>query len=84
MQAPVEYLGERSLPDRLRALGLPLLVIFGVEDQRWCSTLAGAYRDVPGARVELLPGMGHTPILEDSLTAGKLLRDFASAVTPSR
>ncbi len=79
VRAPLTYLGQRSLPDRLTALGLPVLVIFGTEDQRWPSSGAAAYRAVPGARIELLPGVGHTPILEDPQTTGKLLLDFAAA-----
>lgn len=80
MRGPLTYLGQRSLPDRLTKLGIPLLVIFGTEDQRWRSSLASAYQTVPGARVELLPGAGHSPMLEDPQTTGKLLLDFASAV----
>jgi len=34
---------------------------------------------VPGARVELLPGVGHTPMMEDPQATGKLLLDFAAA-----
>jgi pimeloyl-ACP methyl ester carboxylesterase len=34
---------------------------------------------VPGARVELLKGVGHTPMLEDPQTTGTLLLDFAAA-----
>jgi pimeloyl-ACP methyl ester carboxylesterase len=83
MRAPVQYLEQRSLPDRLSALGLPLLVIFGADDQRWRSSSAGDYRVVPGARVELLPGVGHTPILEDPQTTSKLLLDFALAAARS-
>ena len=79
MRAPLDYLGQRSLPDRLASLGLPLLVIFGTEDQRWPSSGAAAYRVVPGARVELLPGVGHTPMMEDPQTTGRLLLDFAVA-----
>jgi pimeloyl-ACP methyl ester carboxylesterase len=78
MRAPLNYLGHRSLPDRLSALGLPVLVIFGADDQRWRSSSAAAFRAVPGARVELLPGVGHTPMMEDPQTTGKLLRDFAA------
>jgi pimeloyl-ACP methyl ester carboxylesterase len=79
MRGPLAYLGQRSLPDRLTPLGIPLLVIFGTDDQRWRSSLASAYQAVPGARVELLPGLGHSPMLEDPQTTGKLLLDFASS-----
>jgi pimeloyl-ACP methyl ester carboxylesterase len=80
MRGPLNYLAQRSLPDRLTGLGIPVLVIFGIDDQRWRSSLASAYQAVPGARVELLPGVGHSPMLEDPQTTGKLLLDFASAV----
>lgn len=80
MRGPLNYLAEQSLPDRLTGLGIPLLVIFGADDQRWRSSQASAYQAVPGARVELLPGVGHSPMLEDPQTTGKLLLDFASAV----
>lgn len=84
MRAPLDYLGHRSLPDRLTALGLPVLVVFGADDQRWRSSSAAAYRVVPGARVELLPGVGHTPMMEDPQATGKLLLDFAAtAAHPS-
>jgi pimeloyl-ACP methyl ester carboxylesterase len=79
MRGPLNYLGQRSLPDRLTALSIPLLVIFGADDQRWRSSLASAYKAVPGARVELLPGIGHTPMLEDPQTTSTLLLDFAAA-----
>jgi pimeloyl-ACP methyl ester carboxylesterase len=78
MRGPLNYLGQRSLPDRLTGLGIPLLVIFGADDQRWRSSLASAYQAVPGARVELLPGVGHSPMLEDPQTTGRLLLEFAS------
>lgn len=64
-RASLSYLGRRSLPARLTALGLPVLVIFGTEDHRWRSSSAAAYRLVPEVRVELLPGVGHTPMQED-------------------
>jgi pimeloyl-ACP methyl ester carboxylesterase len=73
------YLNERSLPERLAPLGKPLLVIFGEEDARWRPSSAAEYLTVPGARVELLPGVGHSPNIEDpSNTAAQLLA-FASA-----
>jgi pimeloyl-ACP methyl ester carboxylesterase len=78
-RASADYLRQRSVPDRLAALGLPVLVIFGADDQRWRSSSAAAYRVVTGARVELLPGVGHTPMLEDPQTTGTLLLEFAAA-----
>ncbi|TDB87322.1 alpha/beta fold hydrolase [Actinomadura sp. KC216] len=73
-RAADDYLRRRTLPDRLAALGTPLLVIFGADDRRWRSSSAAGYRTVPGAKVELLPGVGHSPMLEDPQgTAARLL-----------
>ncbi|MFC4121685.1 alpha/beta fold hydrolase [Nonomuraea zeae] len=74
MQGTSAYLAQQPLPDRLAVLGKPLLVIFGEDDRRWRSASAADYRIVPGAEVELLPGLGHSPILEDPpRTAAPLL-----------
>ena len=78
-----DYLSQRSIPDRIAALGLPVLVIIGADDRRWRSASAADYRQVPGARVEILPGVGHTPIVEDPQATAQLLLDFAAA-HPSR
>jgi pimeloyl-ACP methyl ester carboxylesterase len=73
-QASRDYVKEQTLPDRLALIGKPFLVIFGEEDRRWRSSSAADYRAVPGARVEMLSGLGHTPILEDpERTAASLL-----------
>jgi pimeloyl-ACP methyl ester carboxylesterase len=73
-QASRDYVRERPLPDRLARLGKPLLVLFGEEDRRWRASSAADYHAVPGAKVEMLPGLGHTPILEDpERTAAALL-----------
>lgn len=82
-RASEDYLRQRGLPGRIAALGLPLLVIFGADDRRWRSSSAVAFHDVPGARVELLPGVGHTPMVEDPRTTAALLLDFvATAAHP--
>ncbi|MFG3053316.1 alpha/beta fold hydrolase [Kitasatospora sp. NPDC048239] len=65
MQATRAYLEQQALPGRLAPLGKPLLVVFGEDDRRWRSSSAADYRAVPGAQVELLPGLGHSPMLED-------------------
>jgi pimeloyl-ACP methyl ester carboxylesterase len=79
-RASGDYLKQRPLPDRLTALGKPLLVIFGEQDQRWRPASAGLYRAVAGARVELLPGVGHSPIFEDPPRTAALLLTFSSSV----
>ncbi|ROT32540.1 alpha/beta fold hydrolase [Micromonospora sp. HM5-17] len=82
-RAADDYLAQRTLPARLAALGTPLLVIFGVEDQRWRSSAAAEYRTVPGARVELLAGVGHSPMLEDPPRTAELLLDFTALHAPA-
>jgi pimeloyl-ACP methyl ester carboxylesterase len=75
-----DYLKQRPLPNRLTGLGKPLLVIFGEQDQRWRSSSAALYRAVPGARVELLPGAGHSPMIENPQWTAALLLSFTSSV----
>ncbi|MGW2160808.1 alpha/beta fold hydrolase [Nonomuraea sp. NPDC001699] len=78
-KAAEEYLRQRPLPGRLAGLGKPLLVLFGRDDRRWRSSSAADYRTVPGATVELLPGTGHSPMLEDPARTAASLLAFASA-----
>ncbi|WP_261958435.1 alpha/beta fold hydrolase [Streptomyces nigrescens] len=81
MQASIAYLKQQTLPDRLRALGKPLQVIFGDQDRRWRPSSAADYREVPGAKIELLPGAGHTPILEEPLRTAALVLAFTEIHT---
>ena len=80
-QAAHTFLQERPVPDRLAKLGLPVLVIFGSQDRRWQPSSVEDYRRVPQARVEILNGVGHTPMLEDPDTTAALLRGFAIDTT---
>lgn len=72
------YLNERSLPERLAPLGKALLVIFGAEDSRWRPSSATDYHSVPGATVEIVPGLGHSPNLEDPPRAAAPLLAFTA------
>ncbi|MEU3748443.1 MULTISPECIES: alpha/beta fold hydrolase [Streptomyces] len=78
MQASIAYLQQRALPDRLMSLGKPLQVVFGDQDRRWRPSSAVDYRVVPGARIELLAGAGHTPILEEPARTAALLLAFTA------
>lgn len=72
------YITQRSVPERLAALDVPVLVIFGTADPRWEPTSAHRYDAVPGARVELLPGVGHVAMLEAPGATSELLLAFTA------
>lgn len=78
-QAQLEYLEERSLPDRLEKAELPLLVLFGDRDQLVDPDAVSAWRRVPGARVEVVRGAGHTPIVEREEQSTRLIEAFLAA-----
>ncbi|MEU7867129.1 alpha/beta fold hydrolase [Dactylosporangium sp. NPDC049140] len=67
------YLQERDVPARLAGLGKPVRVLFGAADPRWDPASARRYEAVPGARIELLPGVGHVPMLEAPELTGEHL-----------
>jgi pimeloyl-ACP methyl ester carboxylesterase len=72
----MKYLAQRSLPDRLRRGAWPVLVIFGVEDRRWRSSSTAEFSAMPNVTVELLPGIGHTPMFEEPDVTADLLASF--------
>jgi pimeloyl-ACP methyl ester carboxylesterase len=78
------YIAERSVPERLTALSLPVLVIFGAADPRWEPSSAHQYDAVPNARVEMLPDVGHLPMFEAPEPTSQLLLDFAATAADTR
>lgn len=78
------YVAERSVPERLADLDVPVLVIFGAADPRWEPSSAHQYDVVPNARVEQLPGVGHLPMFEAPEPTSQLLLDFAAAAADTR
>lgn len=81
-----EYIAERSVPERLAGLGVPVLVIFGSADPRWDPASVRQYDVVPGVRIEQLPDVGHLAMFEAPEPTGRLLLEFAATVgdTPAR
>jgi pimeloyl-ACP methyl ester carboxylesterase len=74
---------EAELPsawDRLAEIGVPTLAIVGAldfeEELTTCTALAAA---VPGARLEVIPGVAHLPQMEADPTAFDLIDDFLAA-----
>jgi len=75
------YITERSVPERLATIDIPLLVIFGAADRRWEPSSAHQYDRIPNARVVMLPGVGHIPTVEAPEETSRLVLDFAATPT---
>ena len=73
-----DYVDQSPLDRRLEALHVPVLVIFGAEDQIYDAHAAIArYRQVPGAQTHLIPGAGHSPNVEKPNLVAPLILAFA-------
>lgn len=71
------YLGEEPLNRRIEKTGVPLLAIFGAEDQIYEAEPAlAAYAKVPGAQTALVPGAGHSPNVEKPGRTAALILGF--------
>ena len=73
------FVDESPLDQRLAALHVPVLVIFGAEDQIYDPQAAIArYRsNVPGVQTQLIPGAGHSPNVEKPGLVAPLILAFA-------
>ena len=69
---------EEPVPQRLMTFGRPLLVLYGADDHRWSPSGFAEYGVVPGARIEALPGVGHSPMMEDPAGTSSRLLAFLS------
>lgn len=74
----VEYRKAKPLYERLAALDPvpPLLVIFGSKDALIPAASAELFKTVPGARVEIIDGAGHSPMVEAPAKTLALLTGF--------
>ena len=60
--AETDYTDSRALDDRLGALEIPLMVIFGAEDQIYdAEESIEPYRGIDGVQAYVLEGAGHSP-----------------------
>lgn len=70
-KAPVERLAALTSPP-------PLLVIFGSRDGLVSPESAELYKKVPGARIEVIEGSGHSPMVEAPAKTLALISGFIS------
>ena len=75
------YVSEQALVERLRPLDLPLLVMFGAEEQIVDDPRAAlsAYAGVQGAQTALVQGSGHSPNVEKPIETARLILRFAGS-----
>jgi pimeloyl-ACP methyl ester carboxylesterase len=82
-EAEGDYTDIRSLDDRLSALQIPVMVIFGTEDQIYDTDAAiERFEDIPDVQIELIEGVGHSPNVEAPDEVATLISAFALAPTP--
>jgi pimeloyl-ACP methyl ester carboxylesterase len=75
-------LAMRGLDARLADLALPTLVILGAQDQLYpVARTQARYARVPGVRVEVLAGSGHSPPLEQPEATARLIAGFSAAAS---
>ena len=75
--ASLDYRDERPLDERLKGSGIRLHVVFGSEDDLVDPKGARAWSSVPGVRIAVLPGAGHTPIVERPGQMARIIAEFA-------
>jgi pimeloyl-ACP methyl ester carboxylesterase len=73
-EAGADFSDEKSLDDRIAATGKPVTVVFGAEDRIVDPESANDYRDIPGGRVIVLSGIGHTPQMDAPARAAAIVR----------
>jgi pimeloyl-ACP methyl ester carboxylesterase len=79
------YTDEQPLDARLEAVGLPLLVIFGEQDQLYPARESlSAYAAIPGAQTVLIPEAGHSPNVETPKRTALEIGDFVNTLVPPR
>jgi pimeloyl-ACP methyl ester carboxylesterase len=78
------YVGESPLDKRISSLGMPLLAIFGAEDQIIDPRKAlSAYAGISGAQTALVQGAGHSPNVEKPAETAALIERFDRSTAAS-
>ena len=78
-----DFTDELPLDERFKRTPVPLMVIFGAEDQIYDAELSiEGYSDVPGVQAEVVEDAGHAPQVEKPEEVAKLLEGFALRPEP--
>ena len=77
-----QSLADADLRDVLPEIAVPTLLIHGEEDQRSPVLVAEELREIDHSRLELLPGVGHLPNLEEPERFNQELIGFLRSCEP--
>jgi pimeloyl-ACP methyl ester carboxylesterase len=73
-----DFTKELPIDERFKQTPVPLMVIFGAEDQIYDAELSiEGYSDVPGVQTEVIEGAGHAPQVEKPDEVAELIEGFA-------
>jgi pimeloyl-ACP methyl ester carboxylesterase len=80
----IAYVTGTGTPARLAAIDPlpPLLVLFGTEDALISPASAKLYDSVPGAKIVMIGGAGHSPMVEQPEKTLAAIRDFLDEPSP--
>lgn len=74
-----DFTGELTLDKRFTEAAVPLMVIFGSDDQIIDADKAIAgFKAVPGVRTSIIKGAGHAPQVEQPAKVAALIEEFAA------
>ena len=74
-----DYTDEAPLHERLTDAAVPVMVIFGAEDQIvYAEESIAAYEEIPGVRTATIEEVGHSPHVEDPEETAGLIEEFAA------
>ena len=74
--ASSDYRKEAGLDERLARERVPLLVVWGSQDDIAEPSSAEDFKKVPGARIIMLDGVGHSPHVEKPAATARLILSF--------
>jgi pimeloyl-ACP methyl ester carboxylesterase len=75
-----DYVKAQGLDRRLAQLRRPVLVVFGTRDQIAAPGAWRSYRGIPGVRIVLVDGAGHSPMFERPGPTAEAILAFARRV----
>jgi pimeloyl-ACP methyl ester carboxylesterase len=70
--------------DGLATIRVPTQIIVGDQDQPFLAPSEYMAKKIPGARLEVIPGAGHSANLDQPEIFNRVLLDFLDALPPSR